>query len=113
MPRSARPSLPALTFLTLAGLVSPVSADDGHDHGVESLGKVHFPVSCAPQQQAAFDRGVALVHSFGYARAEAAFNGIAAADPKCAMAQWGIAMANYHMIWGPSTEEEVARGRAA
>ena len=23
------------------------------------------------------------------------------ADPECAMAQWGIAMANYHMIWGP------------
>ena len=101
----------ALCALALLG-VSPVLADHDHDHG-ESLGKVSFPVSCQPAQQAAFDRAVALMHSFGYERSEHAFQEVAAADPQCAMAYWGIAMANYHMIWGPSSEAEFARGAAA
>ena len=32
----------------------------------ERLGTVNFPVSCAAGTQAAFDRGVALVHDFWY-----------------------------------------------
>jgi tetratricopeptide (TPR) repeat protein len=100
---------------TAALLVSPLRADHDHDHdhATESLGKVHFPVSCQPAQQPAFDRAVALVHSFGYERAENAFNEILAQDPKCAMAYWGIAMSTFHQIWGPATDAEFARGRAA
>ena len=43
-----------------------------HDAG-EQLGKVSFPISCAPASQKAFDRGVALMHSFEYEEAEAQF----------------------------------------
>jgi tetratricopeptide (TPR) repeat protein len=106
-----------LRFAAVLGaalLASPVlRADHDHDHSTETLGKVHFPVSCQAAQQPAFDRGVALMHSFGYERAESAFNDVIAHDPKCAMAHWGIAMANFHQIWGPPTEAEFARGRAA
>jgi tetratricopeptide (TPR) repeat protein len=102
-------------LLVALALLSPLAAraDHDHDHGEESLGKVHFEVSCQPGMQPAFDRAVALVHSFGYERAEAAFNDILAKDPQCAMAYWGIAMANFHQIWGPGSEAEFTRGQAA
>jgi hypothetical protein len=76
-------------------VAAPVAADHDHDHGAESLGKVAFPVSCQPGQQAAFNRAVALVHSFGRAR-RARFQEIATADPQCAMAQW-------HSRWPTTT----------
>ncbi|MFN7942797.1 MAG: hypothetical protein U0X73_14510 [Thermoanaerobaculia bacterium] len=103
------------TPLVLALLASaPALADHDHHHAAdEALGKIHFPISCQPAQQAAFDRGVALLHSFGYERAEAAFDAVAAADPACGMALWGVAMSNYHQIWGPPTDAEFARGQAA
>jgi len=65
----------------------------------EKLGQVHFPVSCAAQSQVPFERGVALLHSFGYTLAEQQFRAIAESDPKCAMAHWGIAMTQFKEIW--------------
>ncbi|MEO8505817.1 MAG: hypothetical protein ABI609_18120, partial [Acidobacteriota bacterium] len=102
-------------FLCLLALAAPAAADE-HDHSsmtAEPLGKVHFPVSCAAAQQPAFDRAVALLHSFGYERAEAAFNAIVQAEPTCGMAYWGVAMTNFHEVWGPPSPAELDRGRAA
>lgn len=65
----------------------------------ERLGTVSFPVSCAPSQQSSFNRGVALLHDFWYEEAQPQFDRIATADPKCAMAHWGIAMSVFHQIW--------------
>ncbi|MGB7136223.1 MAG: hypothetical protein WBD46_13095 [Acidobacteriaceae bacterium] len=65
----------------------------------ERLGKVSFAVSCAPGEQASFNRGVALLHDFWYAEAGPQFERIVAADPGCAMAHWGIAMSAFHQIW--------------
>jgi tetratricopeptide (TPR) repeat protein len=79
----------------------------------EKLGGVHFATSCASAVGPAFERGVALLHSFGYGQASAAFAAVAAQDPRCAMAQWGIAMSNLHVIWGPAAEAEFAAGREA
>jgi len=42
---------------------------------------------------------VALLHSFQYEQARQAFNEVAALDPSCAMAQWGVAMSHYHGLW--------------
>jgi tetratricopeptide (TPR) repeat protein len=67
---------------------------------LEKLGQVHFPVSCEAKTQAPFERGIALLHSFGYVEAERQFREIAASDPGCAMAHWGIAMSQYHELWG-------------
>jgi tetratricopeptide (TPR) repeat protein len=77
-------------------------AQDTHSHNApEKLGKVSFPVSCAPAVQNQFDRGVALLHSFAYVAAENAFQSVAGQDPGCAMAHWGMAMAYFHQLWDP------------
>lgn len=89
--------------LALLFLFSPaLNAQETHNHGVpEKLGNVSFPTSCLPAVQQQFDRGVALLHSFAYAPAENAFQGVAKLDPQCAMAHWGIAMTYYHPLWDP------------
>jgi tetratricopeptide (TPR) repeat protein len=65
----------------------------------ERLGVVSFPVSCLPQEQAAFNRGVALLHDFWYEEARPQFERILKADPSCAMAHWGVALSGFHQIW--------------
>jgi tetratricopeptide (TPR) repeat protein len=90
------------TALCLAFLLPPAFAQESHDHGIpEKLGKVSFPVSCAPAVQDDFNRAVALLHSFAYTAAEHAFQGVAERDPQCAMAHWGVAMTHFHQLWDP------------
>src|SRR4029453_5079700 len=98
----------ALAAIFAYGLgAAHVSADDKdhqHQHArPEKLGSVSFPTSCAPAVQAPFTRAVALLPSFWYDEAEKAFGAGAAADPSCAMAQWGVAMSLYHPIWAAPT----------
>jgi tetratricopeptide (TPR) repeat protein len=97
--------------------VLAVHADQGHQHadgshGGEVLGTVSFPTSCAPEVQKAFERGVALLHSFWYEESEKQFQQVAAADPACAMAHWGIAMSLYHQLWDRPQGRTLARGAA-
>jgi tetratricopeptide (TPR) repeat protein len=80
---------------------------------LRAAGKVEFPVSCAPGVQSEFSRGVALLHSFFYEEARRVFTSVAERDPKCAMAQWGIAMTWWHPIWTPPTPDEMTAGEAA
>ena len=102
------------TIVTLVLALPAVAHEPGHGHGqTEKLGTVHFPISCAPEAQAPFDRGVALLHSFGYAPAAGAFANVLAADPRCAMGEWGIAMSYFHEIWAAPTADELAKGSAA
>ena len=54
-----------------------------HDAG-EKLGNISFPISCAPDSQKPFERGVALMHSFGYEEAETQFVELTQKDPACA-----------------------------
>jgi hypothetical protein len=61
----------------------------------ERLGTVHFATSCTPAAQPDFDRAVALLHSFEFGRAIAGFETTVAADPSCAMAEWGIALSRW------------------
>ena len=83
----------------------------GHHHeATEQLGKVSFPVSCAPASQKAFERGVALLHSFGYEQAHDQFADVAQKDPACAMAHWGMAMALFHEIWERPQEATLTEG---
>ncbi|HWZ70224.1 MAG TPA: hypothetical protein VN326_01945 [Casimicrobiaceae bacterium] len=55
------------------------------------LGKVSFPTSCDPKVQPAFERAVAMLHSFWYSAGEKAFRDVLKDDPQCAIATWGIA----------------------
>ena len=80
---------------------------------LRGTGTVNFPVTCAPSVRAEFNRGVALLHSFFYEEARRIFTEVAAKDPKCAMAQWGIAMTWWHPIWTPPTPDEMSAGKAA
>ena len=91
-----------ISLILLFIFPSSLAAQETHSHSApEKLGKVSFPISCAPTVQEQFDRGVALLHSFAYTSAENAFQGVAELDPQCAMAHWGIAMTYYHQLWDP------------
>lgn len=62
---------------------------------LEGMGAVSFPVTAAnPEAQAFVTQGVAQLHTFYYLEAERSFRQAAALDPQCAMAYWGMAMAN-------------------
>jgi tetratricopeptide (TPR) repeat protein len=75
--------------------------DDEHHHALtaEEVGSVHFATSCSKTVGPSFNRAVALLHSFQYEQARKVFSDIASQDPKCAMAQWGVAMSYYHGLW--------------
>ena len=96
--------------LTAVGAESSVVPEPGDLRGT---GKVDFPISCAPVARPEFVRGVALLHSFFYEEARRSFTSAAEKDPKCAMAQWGIAMTWWHPIWTPPTPDEMTAGKAA
>ncbi len=107
-------ALAALSALVL--VPAPASAHEDHVHEavpVEKLGTVHFQTSARPETQKEFDRAVALLHSFEYEQAQRGFRKIADENPTFAMAYWGIAMCNYHPIWGPTTQADFERGRVA
>jgi len=110
-----------LAAIAFAGLLlaSPAPADEGHQHPAEKLGRVDFPVTCAPAAAARFPRAVALLHSFAYAEARKAFEEVVAADGRCAMGHWGVAMTLFHPVWAAAnpgaapTADELQRGAAA
>ena len=109
--------LPALAVAMAFAAPSAFADHEGGAHDAnevpDKLGHVDFAVTCKPEVRETFERGVALLHSFAYGPAEQAFAQVAAQDPACAMAQWGRAMSYFHVVWGPSTAEEFAAGRAA
>jgi hypothetical protein len=89
----------------LCPLAGAALAQDGA--GGERLGAVHFATACAPAVQPRFDRAVALLHSFHLDAAVGAFTEVAAADPSCGMAHWGVAMA---WLGNPLAAPPSARG---
>ncbi len=96
--------------LTAFGAETSVVPEPGD---LRTAGTVDFPVSCASAVRPEFLRGVALLHSFFYEEARRIFTEVAAKDPTCAMAQWGIAMTWWHPIWTPPTPDEMNTGKAA
>ena len=62
---------------------------------MKGMGNVTFPVTTLnPFAQKFFNQGVAQIHGFWYFEAERSFRQVALLDPDCAMAYWGMAMAN-------------------
>ena len=63
------------------------------DHAAsEHFGSAHLTTSCSADVQPQFDRAVSMLHSFFFPETVKAFTAIAAAEPSCAMAYWGVAM---------------------
>ena len=112
-----RTSRTLICCLGLAALVpAGIDAQHQHDAGTppQRLGTVHFATSCEAAVQSEFDRGVALLHSFWFSAAIDSFNKVVAADPGCAMAQWGIAMSWWgNPFGGFRSPAALAAGRAA
>src|SRR3954453_9309453 len=62
-----------------------------------------------PQAQSYFNQGLALIHGFNHSAAIRSFQEAANADPGCAMAHWGVALAagphiNYPLVPPPMAE---------
>jgi tetratricopeptide (TPR) repeat protein len=68
---------------------------DHHHTSPETLGSVKFTTSCRSTVQPQFNRAVALMHSFQFGSAIAAFDAILVTDPSCSIAYWGIALSNW------------------
>ncbi|MGH7586545.1 MAG: tetratricopeptide repeat protein [Gemmatimonadales bacterium] len=91
--------------LLLLLAAAPAEAQDGHEHG---FGHVHMETSCARAVSADFDRALALLHNFWYARALEAFEGVIGRDPRCGPAYWGAAMTYNHPFWDAPTAKDLA-----
>ncbi|MFD2937581.1 tetratricopeptide repeat protein [Spirosoma flavum] len=74
------------------------------------LGDAEFKTTCNAKAKPDFDLAIKLLHSFEYEEAEKAFANVIDQDPHCVMGYWGIAMANFHPLWTPPTEEELKKG---
>ncbi len=96
----------------LAGAAIFVQSARAHD-GPPSLGEVHFPTSCTPRAQAIFDRALLYQHSFWYSASRRAFEEAAQADPSCAIAGWGYALALLANPFNPTPAKNLPDGLAA
>jgi hypothetical protein len=106
-----------IVFVVVSLLACAARAQE-HRHAaatVEQLGTVHFQTSCRPAVQPGFDRAVALLHSFEFARAIDGFSATLAADPSCAIASWGIALSRWGNPFAPGSRPaaQLALGREA
>ncbi len=103
-----------MNMLLTVSALAMVAMDPGHshEHGPQ-LGKLTFATTCSPVAQAAFETGLRWLHSFEYQESERSFAQAASADPGCAIADWGVAMSNYHPLWAAPTPAEFAKGKDA
>ena len=100
--------------IALAGSCMAFAAEDHHHEELtqQQLGTVHFSVSCTPDAEKTFEKGVALLHSFWYEEAEKSFQDAAKQDSKCAMAYWGEAMSLWHQLWNRPDAATIKQGAA-
>jgi hypothetical protein len=89
MKRSAHARVGCIVAACISLLGTSASAQQEH---AEHFGTTHLATSCSAEVQPQFDRAVAMLHSFFFPETVKAFTAVAAAEPSCAMAYWGIAM---------------------
>jgi len=80
--------------LAISLVASQQLAAQEHDqaHHAGKLGRVDFPVSCAPEAQRRFERAMGVLHSFWWEEGDRVFGAVLTADSSCAMAHCGIAL---------------------
>lgn len=97
-----------LLGLALSGIFAPGRAQEATEGEAEDARRVRlpavlrtaraaveFPITCrTAETQAYFNQGVAALHTLDTAGADRAFYHAAQLEPECAMAWWGLAMAN-------------------
>ena len=79
----------------------------------QQLGNVSFEISCNPTAQRRFNRAMRYQHSFWYSAAKGIFEEVAAADPTCGMAHWGVALTLLNNPHLPIPAANLAPGLAA
>ncbi|MDE9452058.1 hypothetical protein J3R80_16410 [Aliiroseovarius sp. Z3] len=100
----------SVSLLAMLAFQQPAAAQDAN----ADLGVVTFETSCTQAAEEDFATGLLLLHHMMYRMAEARFEAAAVADSSCAMAQWGIAMSNFHPLWpGIQSPAEREDGLAA
>jgi tetratricopeptide (TPR) repeat protein len=99
------------TAISLFALLFMLCASTPFAGPPDQLGKVNFPTTCSADVQPVIEKGVALLHSFQYKESEQTFADAATRDPKCAMADWGKAMALYHQLWDFPQDNTLKEGR--
>jgi len=105
-------SLAAIPIIMAAG-ISLLQPAASHDKLGQQLGTVHFATSCNEDAQSRFDQGMRYQHSFWYSKSEETFKEVLKADPKCAIAYWGIALSLLENPFGPQPPVKAAAGLAA
>jgi hypothetical protein len=100
-------------FIAILIACATTPAHAQHEHAAPRIGTVDFAVSCTRPAQALFNRAIAWLHSFEYQEAEKSFLEASAADARCAMSRWGVAMAQFHPLWAPPSAAELAKGTGA
>ena len=112
------PSTPRLRLALALAVLSPLPlAAQEHDHRngeFGTLGRVAFPVSCAPEARPRFEHAMAALHSFWWQAGDSAFGAVLAADSTCAMAYWGLALTAWgNPFAGGPAGPDVAKGARA
>jgi len=102
----------AMGFVAAALLASQLPGSRA-DTAPKIVEEVDFAISCGPASQAAFKHAVWTLHSFLYPEALQQFTAIAAAEPGCAMAYWGIAMSHWYPLWYPPSPTALKAGTEA
>jgi tetratricopeptide (TPR) repeat protein len=92
------------------GPCAPVVAQEDTD---QKLGRVHFATSCNETAQRRFDRAMRYQHSFWYAESREIYEAAIEADPRCAIAYWGIALSLLNNPHGAIPAPNLPLGLAA
>ncbi|WDI30150.1 hypothetical protein PUV54_09280 [Hyphococcus flavus] len=97
-------------FWLLFGLhvATPLQAAVFAEDESQGLGKVYLANSGSPDAQAAFNRGLAALHSFWYSEARDAFQEAQAIDDNFALAYWGEAL-THDYPFGSNPDVETAK----
>lgn len=97
-------------FVVWAAVILPGIGLGAQEPFFEGLGSYTRPVrSSSPEAQRYFNQGLAFLHGFNHGAAIRSFQAAASADPTCAMAHWGIALAcgphiNFPLVPPPAAE---------
>jgi hypothetical protein len=104
-------TIPILSCAAVLAVIAVPNRSLADHRPGEKLGTIRFEVSGSAEAKEHVIRGVKLVHHMMYPEADREFAAAVAADPKCALAHWGRAMAIIHPLWPDSpTEAERKQG---
>jgi tetratricopeptide (TPR) repeat protein len=99
-----------LSTLWLVPGASGFPAESASPPPFDGLGGLSRKVTTAsPEAQRYFDQGLAFMYAFNHDEAIRAFRRAGELDPKCAMAFWGVAIANGPHINNPVVPEDRAK----